>query len=74
MTRVRNAMMRQNRDVQESSADILFEYEEVVVGNRPFSLRDYEEELRAASGTMKSELGPAFYTAGLREISALDEF
>ena len=55
-------------------ADILFDLEEIIVADRPFSINDYRDEIE--DGSYSSELTPAslYQNVGSHRISPLNEY
>jgi hypothetical protein len=67
-------MNPQNRSTGDQTAEIFFELEEVVVGDKPFSLRDYQDELASMNSGNEPVYLRVYSNVGARTIRLLDEF
>ena len=67
-------MISKQRSIEDQQADIFFDLEEIIVANRPFSLRDYEEETEVTTDIVQEVSLPVYYNVGSRTLSLLNEF
>jgi hypothetical protein len=65
-------MITERNALESQVADILFELEEIIVGDKPFSLTDYRDENDA--WTPEYLPVPAYQNVALHKISPLDEY